>query len=186
MNSKTKQLKYSSYIACSLDGYIAREDGELDWLHDSSFDEDYGFDDYFTSVGALVMGTATFKKVLTFDPWPYNQKPVYVISHSMVPTDLPEKLNSYPVEILNLPIEDIQAYILSKQPELSSVYVDGGKLLSSFIEAGLLSEITINLIPKTICKGLPLFSMTNKDVKYTKTKVNSFRSGLVQITYTIN
>ena len=77
-------MKMSVYIAASIDGFIARKNGDLDWLTDSGDNggnEDYGYKAFMETVDVLVMGRNTYEKVLTFGDWPYGDKPVIVLSH---------------------------------------------------------------------------------------------------------
>ncbi len=72
-------MKASVFIATSLDGFIARQDGALDWLPMGG-GEDYGYSEFIATVDAIVMGRTTFDKVLTFGAWPYGDKQVVVLS----------------------------------------------------------------------------------------------------------
>jgi dihydrofolate reductase len=77
----------SVFIATSLDGFISRSDGRIDWLDDANrlvpLDEDCGFAEFLSGVDALVMGRNTFEQVLSFPEWPYGSKPVVVLSRSL-------------------------------------------------------------------------------------------------------
>lgn len=87
-------IKNSVYIATSLDGFIAREDGAIDWLMEANKTvppgEDCGYADFMKSVDVLVMGRNTYEQVATFDPWPYQGKRVVVLSSSSIV--FPERL----------------------------------------------------------------------------------------------
>jgi dihydrofolate reductase len=81
-------MKTSVYIAASLDGFIARANGDIDWLPGGGSEdggEDYGFKAFMDTVDVLVMGRKTYEKVLTFAEWPYGSKPVVVLSSKPVP-----------------------------------------------------------------------------------------------------
>jgi len=72
-------MKASVFIGASVDGFIARADGDLDWLPPGG-GEPHGYDEFMATVDALVIGRKTFETVLTFDTWPYGEKPVFVLS----------------------------------------------------------------------------------------------------------
>ena len=93
-------MKGSVFVATSLDGYLARADGGIDWLEDASGEtgEDYGFRRFMSTVDVLVMGRNTFEKVLSFDKWPYGDKPVVVLSSRKagVPAHLAKTVDPQP------------------------------------------------------------------------------------------
>ena len=88
----TSSVKASVFIGISLDGFIAREDGAIDWLHEVGDEpgEDYGYGAFFESVDALVMGRNTYELVRTFADWPYDTKPVIVLTSR--PLEIPDAL----------------------------------------------------------------------------------------------
>lgn len=73
------------YIATSLDGYIAKEDGNVDWL--SSFDEDYGYKEFISTVDTIIIGRKTYQQVLTFGEWPYQGLKTFVFTHQELKHD---------------------------------------------------------------------------------------------------
>ncbi|WP_210330436.1 dihydrofolate reductase family protein [Aliikangiella sp. G2MR2-5] len=174
-------ITFSAYIATSLDGYIARPNGGLDWL-DNSTDkdskEDYGYHDFMTTVDCLVMGRSTFEKVASFPEWPYQGKRVIVISKKM--NQAPAHLHDR-VEFFNGKVEQLVVELQSLG--VRKVYVDGGFTIQSFINAGLLDEIIITQIPILIGKGISLFGDTKKDHKLKLLQSRKFDSGFVQSHY---
>ena len=173
-------IKFFVYIATSLDGFIAREHGELDWLPQSgqSGDEDYGYQTFIDSIDTLVIGRGTFEKVLTFDPWPYAGKRVMVLSNSM--TNVPDNVKSL-VEISNLQPRELAAHLESTGSK--AVYVDGGKTIQSFLRAGLIDQLTLFTVPVLIGRGLPLFGALNNDIKLELVSSRAFASGMVERVY---
>ena len=158
-------MKASVYIATSLDGFIARENGELDWLPGSdgvshSDAEDYGFAAFLDSVDALVMGRKTFEMVASFGQWPYGEKKVFVFTNILdkVPDSLAGKM-----ELRSGSIADL--YNELKRSGLKKLYVDGGKTIQGFLSLGLIDEITISRIPVLIGSGIPLFGLLPEDVQ---------------------
>lgn len=177
-------IKATAFIATSLDGFIARKDGNLDWLPGAeTSDEDYGYAEYTATVDVLVMGRKTFKKVLTFGEWPYSGMRVVVLSTSLTKNETPEALTNE-VEIHPGPVGELMTYLESSGS--SSVYVDGGKVIQNFLKEGLLSQITIATIPVLIGSGIPLFGDSGRDIKLEHLKTKSFESGIVQSTYRVN
>lgn len=176
-------MKLSAYIATSLDGYIARENGELDWLPGSdgvSDGEDYGFKEFFESVDVLVMGRNTFEIVLSFGKWPYGKKRVIVMSTQEV--SIPEKLADSVEARSCSPTELVDE--IEKSGAIH-IYVDGGKTIQGFINAGLLTEITITKVPVLIGSGIPLFGIVDTDIELQHIETMSYENGFVQSKYEI-
>lgn len=175
-------LKTSVYIAASLDGFIARENGDLDWLpQPGDTTEDYGYHAFMDTVDALVMGRATFEKVLSFGvDWPYGDKPVIVLSRSdyAIPDDLPET-----VESLTGELTDIISGLLQRGFE--HIYLDGGVTVQNFLRAGLVDRFILTIIPVLIGKGKPLFGSLPEDVNLKLVDHQSWPSGLLQVTYDV-
>jgi dihydrofolate reductase len=170
------------YMATSLDGFVARNDHSLDWLMKQKTEgEDLGFDDFMASVDGLIMGSGSFKTVLAFESWPY-QKPVIVMSHSLVEEDIPVELKDK-VRLTQLSPQEL---MLSLEKEgWRRAYVDGGKLVQSFIRSGLIQDMTITFIPILIGEGVRLFGPVDNDIDLELIKSESFGSGLVQNYYKI-
>lgn len=179
-----EELKQSVFIATSMDGFIARRDGDIGWLteHDNSESsgEDYGYSEFIDSVDAIVMGRNSFEKVLSFDTWPYTKK-VVVLTHRPLEisnglSDNVKKLSGAPKKIVNQ---------LAAQ-DLNHLYIDGGKTIQNFIRAGLIQEMIITRIPVLIGDGIPLFGALKKDIKLQHVATRTFDDGLVQGRYKIN
>lgn len=169
------------FIATSLDGFIAREDGDIEWLTSrGSSDEDYGYYDFSDSIDVLVMGRNSFEKVLTFDTWPYGDKPVIVLSSR--PLSVPEALKSK-VEVRSL--EPLQLMESLSSSGVRRVYVDGGITIQRFLRAGLIDEMIITTIPVLIGSGIPLFGALEEDVSLTHVETKAYPDGLVQSRYRV-
>lgn len=176
-------MKASVYIATSLDGYIARGNGDIDWLPGSDGqggDEDYGYHEFMDSVDFLVMGRNTYEMVLSFGQWPYGDKPVVVLSSKplKIPHHLAETVESKSCS----PIELVKQ--LSERGA-QHLYIDGGKTIQGFLNAGLIQQLIITRVPVLIGSGIPLFGPLNKDVKLQHIETRSFAQGLVQSKYEI-
>lgn len=168
------------FMASSLDGFVAREDHAIDWLmkYDSG-DEDQGYNNFIAKIDALVMGSGSFKTVLKFDGWPY-EIPVYVMSHTLTQNDVPKELQDK-VIITNLDPLPLMQSLYKKG--CKNVYVDGGKVVQSFIQADLIEEITITLIPILIGSGKRMFGGLDMDIDMELIASKTFKLGFVQNQY---
>jgi dihydrofolate reductase len=176
-------ISCSVFIATSLDGFIARKNGDLDWLPGSDGEEgseDYGFHEFFASVDALVMGRNTYELALTFKEWPYRGKNVVVLSSGF--PKIPKKLAEGVEGTSSLPKELIHRLASSGS---AHVYVDGGKTIQSFLRANLIQEMTITRIPVLIGEGISLFGTLPHDIKLQHLSTRAFESGFVQSKYKV-
>lgn len=178
----TVNIKFFGYIATSLDGYIARPNGKLDWLNDAApkdSKEDYGYHKFMLSIDCVLMGRASFEKVASFPEWPYKDKRVFVLSRTM--KEAPKDLEDYEIDFFNGAVERLAVELQTLG--MRNVYVDGGMTLQSFIRAEMLDEIIITQLPILIGKGLALFTDCQKDIKLALISSQSFDSGFVQNRY---
>lgn len=162
------------FIAASLDGYIAGPDDDLSWLFT---DADYGFSNFYSGVDTLVMGRGTYDVIRTFGEWPYADRKTLVVSRRAdvsVDTPLTEVFSG-----------ELPALIELLQSEgCDNVWlVGGGELVRSFLEQGLLDQITVSMHPILLGKGVPLFPGGFRRTLLLLKDVNSFEGGLVQMTY---
>lgn len=176
-------IKFSVFIAISLDGFIARSNDQLDWLDaagEKNSKEDYGYHQFLSSIDCIVMGRRTFEKVASFPEWPYTNKRVIILTKTLkkVPKDFDDKVSLFNGNIELLAIE-LQSY------GFKNIYVDGGITIQSFIRAELLNEITLTQIPIILGKGLPLFAEVSKDVKLKLISSQSYATGFVQSKYRV-
>lgn len=172
-------IKASVFIATSLDGFIARQDGSLDWLP-ADGGEPHGYDEFIATVDAIVMGRKTFEKVLTFKAWPYGKTPVFVLTTRPLPLN-PRLLGS--VETMaDRPPEVVRRLA---RAGLHRLYLDGGRTIQGFLRAGVVDEITITRVPVLLGGGVPLFGALPADVRLRHVDTRAFPSGLVQTTYEV-
>ena len=168
------------FIACSLDGYIAGPNGELDWLHATPNPDglDMGFGALMDEIDAIVMGRATFEVVCGFDgPWPYS-KPVYVLSSTL--QALPEKAQGK-ATLLKGDLASILATIRSHGHY--TLYVDGGQTIQSFLRADLIDELRITTVPLLLGGGASLFGTLPKPMHWEHVQSEVFLGQLVQDRY---
>jgi dihydrofolate reductase len=176
-------IKASVFIATSLDGFIARANGDLDWLtgaDSASTGPDYGYQEFMDTVDTIVVGRNTFELVLTFDAWPYSAKRVVVLSSR--PTAVPPHLAGG-VEWLSLPPRRLVERLAARGAR--HLYVDGGKTIQGFIKAGLIDELTITRVPVLIGTGVPLFGPLDHDVRLAHIATRQFENGFVQTKYRV-
>lgn len=155
--------KNKVFIATSLDGYIADENGGIDWLHSipNPKNDDMGYNDFMSGVDAIIMGRTTFEIVCGFDiEWPYKV-PVFVLSNTL--DDVPKKYQGK-AEVVKGPLKEILNNIHLKG--CTNVYVDGGRTIQSFLSEDLITEITITTIPILLGGGIPLFAKLPKSLKF--------------------
>jgi len=174
----------SAFIATSLDGYIARSDGSIDWLDDANRSvppgEDCGFAAFMADVELLAMGRNTFEQLLSFDSWPYGATPVVVLSQRGVtlPAHLPP--------CVSVSSETPEALVARlRQQGVKKIYVDGGRTIQSFLAAGLIGEITITVIPILLGNGKPLFGPLPTDLHCHLEHSIAFDFGFVQSRYRV-
>jgi dihydrofolate reductase len=167
------------FIGMSLDGFIARANGDLDWLQgtDGEAGGDYGYDLFIARIDAIVMGRRTFEKVLTFEKWPY-QKHVIVLTHH--PLKIPSGLQGKVEVMKGSPSQVVDR--LAKR-NLVRLYVDGGRTIQGFLRAGLVTELVLSRLPILLGTGIPLFGPLPRDMRLKHVKTRVFHGGMVQSTY---
>lgn len=170
-------MNCSVFIALSLDGFIARRDGSVDWLAlVEAPGEDYGYQRFFDSIDTLVVGRSTYELALGFEPWPYRGKRCVVLSHRETPARYGEQFFAGEVSVLAARLEAEGA---------KRVYVDGGAVVRQFLAAGLVNDLTLSVIPILLGDGISLFggSTTARESRLELIGAESFPSGLVQLRY---
>ena len=180
-----KNVKCSVYIAMSADGFIARPDGDIEWLHRPEYTVDnlqgMSYDEFIATVDALVMGRHTFEKVLSFGVWPYEGTTVTVLSNSGM--EIPDHLEGK-ARVLSGKPKDIVVQ-LGKEG-YTHLYVDGGNTVQQFLRAGLIDEMTITCIPILLGDGIPLFGSTGVETPLRLIESSSSENGFVQVRYAID
>jgi dihydrofolate reductase len=173
-------MTISVFIGTSVDGFIARLNGGLDWLP-AGGGEPHGYDEFIASVDALVIGRKTFETVLSFETWPYGNKPVVVLSSrpldfSAVRGGIVEQMDGAPADIVSR---------LAARG-LHHLYIDGGITIQRFLRAGLIERLIITRVPVLIGEGVPLFGALPQDIRLHHVKTRDFPSGLVQTEYRLS
>ena len=148
----SKESKIVLYIAMSLDGYIAKEDGSIEWLENTGGDEVSGYLDFYETIDTIIMGRKTYDQILTFGEWVYKGKDTYVLTSDI--SRVPEKPN---IEFRNDEIEDLTTEL--KQKSKSNIWLLGGaETVNAFLEKKLIDEYRIAIVPVILGTGIPLFT----------------------------
>ena len=174
-------IRCSIFLAISLDGFIARKDGALDWLASGELGEeheDYGYREFIDSVDTLVVGRKTYERAISFAGWPPEGKKVVVLSRhplaarSHAPHPL-ERRSGPPLALL----EGLS------QEGSRHVYIDGGRTVQGFLQAGLIDEITLTYIPVLLGEGIRLFGSLKRDLRFHHLETKVYRNGFVKSRY---
>ena len=165
------------FVGASLDGFIARPNGAFDFLPDDP--EPHGYEEFFATVDALLMGRKTYETALGFGHWPYGPKPVFVLSSRALPPApqgaVVEHVSGAPQEVMTR---------LSARG-IGHVYVDGGQTVQQFLRAGLIDRITITRVPVLIGSGISIFGALDGDIHLQHVATRHYPSGLVQSEYVV-
>ncbi|MBA6155339.1 dihydrofolate reductase [Tenacibaculum sp. S7007] len=172
-----KQKSNKVFIATSLDGFIADKNGNIDWLHEIPNPEniDMGYQEFTSKIDALVMGRTTYETVLGFGiEWPY-QKSVFVLSTTL--TKVPKNLEGK-VFFVNGALKGVLEQIHKKG--YNKLYIDGGKVIQSFLKEDLIDEIILTRIPVLLGEGSSLFSSLPNKLSFECVKTQIYLDKVVQ------
>lgn len=171
----------SVFCGLSIDGFIARSDGALDFLEGDGTAElgDHGYAAFVAGIDAIVMGRNSFEKVMTFDAWPYTKQVIVLSSRGV---DLgAARARGADMEVMNAPPRELVAALAARG--LYHLYIDGGATVQRFLRAGLIDRLIITHVPVLIGQGIPLFGPLEKDIRWKLVASRSFPGGLVQSEY---
>lgn len=178
------EVKCSVFIGASVDGFIARSDGDIEWLQRPEYEaaELIGvtYESFIATVDALVMGRKTLEKVLSFPEWPYEGTPVIALSHQQV--ELPEHLLGK-VEVMGADVTSLVAQLAERG--MQHLYIDGGQTIQAFLEAGLINELIITRIPVLLGRGITLFSQLGNEHDLCHIGTSISENGFVQSRYQV-
>lgn len=177
-NCEDSVVNASIFIGTSLDGFIARANGDLDFLPPGG-GEPHGYDEFMATVDALVIGRNTFETVLAFDTWLYGEKRVFVLSTRPLAPSPPGAV----VERMSGPPADIVSQLATRG--IRHIYVDGGITIQRFLQAGLIQRLIITRVPVLIGAGIPLFGALQRDIALRHVATRQYPSGLVQSEYVV-
>ncbi|MEH6593769.1 MAG: dihydrofolate reductase family protein [Halioglobus sp.] len=185
-------MKCSVYIATSVDGYIATQDGSVEWLENAGNPEsgdrepvgDAGFSAYIASVDCMIMGRKCMEKIASFEltpeQWPYGDMPIFVLSNTVKspPESLGNRVRMYSGDLSALTDQ-------LASDGYNHAYIDGGATITSFIKHGLLDEICVTQIPVLLGGGLPLFGDIERQIKLENAEATVFSNDFIQWKYRI-
>jgi len=169
------------YIAASLDGYIARSNGDTSWLHDESFalkGEDFGYSDFISTIDTTLMGNKTYQVVLGFDmPFPYSDKKNYVFCRSAA--------KQQDTESIQFVREDAIAFVRNlKFQQGQDIWLIGGSQINTLLlNAGLIDEIILTITPTILGTGIPLFAAGAEEQNLKVLDSKSYKNGFTQARY---
>ena len=171
-------MTVSVFVGTSVDGFIARPNGDLDFLPPGG-GEPHGYNDFIATVDAIVIGRKTFETVLAMEGWPYGNKRVVVLSSRRLDLSTAagavEQMGGSPAEI----VSQLAA------SGADHIYVDGGITIQGFLRAGLVQRLIITRVPVLIGDGIPLFGSLPRDIPLRHVATRHYPSGLVQSEYQI-
>ncbi len=174
----------SVYLGMSVDGFIARPDGTLSFLDpdggggppDDGEGGDFGFAEFVSGIDALVMGRSTYEFIAPFDEWPYQGRPVHVLSTTLEP-------GADPRITVHRSLDDVVASLDAAGHR--RVYVDGGRTVHAFLRAGLIADLTLSRVPVLIGTGHTPFGELAADIPLEHVRTQTFPGGMVQSTYRV-
>ncbi|MDX6615696.1 MAG: hypothetical protein QOD60_787 [Solirubrobacterales bacterium] len=184
------------YCATSLDGYIADDDDNIDWLtgYQGSYDGPGAvpmkgtYDAFFENVGALVMGSSTYEWLLRYEAtaegsWPYIGDPTWVLSSRELP-----KPNEPGAEVrfASGAVADVAPEMFEAAGERALWIVGGGTVASQFAAAGLLDRVILTVVPVVLGSGKPLFEDALAQNPMQLTGSRAFDTGMVELVYAVN
>ena len=172
--------KITLYITTSIDGYIARENGDLDWLmkYPINAETNYGYDRFYESVNTVIMGGQTYRDILSMDVlWPYKDKTAYVITRNeMRPKDNVRFITENIIEI-------IDGLRKGEGKEKDIWLVGGGRLVTILLNNDMVDEMIITVVPIVLGGGIPLFPDDPKESRWSIKGNETYSNGVIQITY---
>ena len=170
------------FVGVSLDGFIARPNGDLDWLMGEGGGDaaEYGYNEFIAGIDAIVMGRKTFEKVLAFDKWYYGNKRVVVLSDHFLDLSVAQARGGVVERMAGSPAEIVSKLAASGAMHL---YVDGGITIQQFLRAGLIHRLIISRLPVLIGEGIPLFGFLPNDIRLRHIATRTYPGGMVQSEY---
>ena len=172
-------MKTSVFVGTSVAGFIARHNGDFDFLPEGG-GEPHGYSEFIATVDVLVIGRNTFEKVLTFDTWPYQEMRVVVLSNRTIDTSA---ISAARVERMSGPPSEIVSHLAAGGAR--HAYIDGGITVQQFLRAGLIQRLIITRVPVLVGQGIPLFGSLPQDVKLRHVSTQAYASGLVKSEYEV-
>ena len=171
-------MKLSVFVGTSLDGFIARRNGDYDFLPVDG-GEPHGYEEFIASIDTILIGRNTFDVVLRLPSWPYSDKRVVVLSHR------PVKVLRMPGRVERMSGEPVHIVQQLTATGAKHVYVDGGITVQEFLRTGQIHDLTITRVPVLIGDGIPLFGSVPHDIRLRHLGTREYKSGLVTSKYQV-
>lgn len=171
------QRKVILYIAMSLDGYIATNEGDISFLSSvEKAGEDYGYKEFMTTVDTVIMGRKTYDKILSFGiPFPHENEYCYIITRQKIP-------NQKNIEFYSGSLPALVHTLKNKEGK--NIFLDGGAaVVHEFLKDNLIDEIILSVIPVLLGSGIVLFQSNRPPLPLKLVHCKSFDTGLVQLHY---
>lgn len=176
------------HMVASLDGFIARKDGSVDWLETS--DEFAGGDTlapgavaaFLQTIDCYVMGSRTYETALNFEAkgygWAYGDKPTFVLSHRELPRTR---------DTVELYSGDLARFVSERlRPSFRSIwFVGGGVVSGECLRLGLADEVRYSIVPILIGDGIPFFEKLGRDIPLHLAEVKAYKNGMVELRYEV-
>ena len=176
----TKRRNVIVHIAASADGFIARPDGDLEWLTSRPAPEGfYGINAFMRSIDTKVLGRKTYEASLRLGAKLDAKHPTIVFSRQAPPADVPSG-----VEFV---VGGIGPFVsrLREQPGKDIWLMGGGDLIASFLDAQAIDEFVVSVVPVFIGDGIPLIARRHRHVPLELCSVERFEDGVVQLCYRV-
>ena len=166
------------YIASSLDGFIARKDGDVSWLDACQTEgQDYGYSEFLSTIDLIVMGSRTYEQLKSFGPWPYGEIKTYVLTGRDLPVQGGANLAIY-----HGSAEDLTQKI--RYESQKSIWLLGGAAVArSFLKVGAVDAIILPIIPVLLGEGISLFGENGADSTLQLKEARLYQNGVVQLHY---
>lgn len=179
------QRKIIVYIATSADGYIARPDGDVEWLNRRPDTVDYGMKKFYSTIDTILWGRKTYDWVLAYDKKTGSKGRMFDTKlANYVFSRKPPKRAAPGVEFVSEPVKTF-ARRLRAMPGKHIWMMGGGGLIASFLDAGEIDEFDIQVIPTFIGAGIPLMAPRHRDVPLRLRSARKFSDGVVRLRYEV-
>ena len=178
-----KKRKVIAYLAASADGYIARPDGDVEWLNRRPHKFDYGMTKFYAAIDTILMGRKTYDWAVNYfkklgKPPQWSKQPHFVFSR---------KPPAKPLGGVEFVTSSVKAFMdkMRAQPGKHIWMMGGGGLIASFLDAGELDEFDIHVMPTLIGEGIPMIEPRHRDIELKLLASKKYPDGVVRLRYAV-
>lgn len=176
-------MKASVFVGVSVDGFLARSNGAVDFLPDEG-GESHGFEEFWASVDVVVIGRNTYEWVYNYGGWVYGKKRIVVLSSRTLDfTEVRQRASDVNVEQITGEPAEVVAKL--EASGVKHAYIDGGVTIQRFLRAGLIQRLIVTRVPVLIGQGIPLFGTLPHDIKLRHVATQTYATGLVKTEYEV-